>query len=231
MEETLTPKRREIAGLSTLEFEAPAGSPTVVLFHGYGADGADLAPLAFELDLPRPARWLFPDAPLAMGEFGGRAWFPIDAVDIDRAQRAGRSIDWSERDPEGLGAASDQVLAFLAEVGAPWSSLVLGGFSQGSMLALDIALRAPENVRGLALLSGNLIKQSKWRELAKKRKGLPFFQSHGIADPILGLSGALKLETLLKEAGLAGSMLKFEGGHAIPPEVLAGLRDFLAKLI
>jgi len=230
VEETLTPKRREIAGLSTLEFEAPAGSPTIVLFHGYGADGADLAPLAFELDLPRPARWLFPDAPLSLGEWGGRSWFEIDAADIERAQRTGQSVDWSDRVPP-MQEASDQALEFLAALGVPWSKLILGGFSQGSMLALDLALRAPENPLGLVLLSSNLIKRDEWARLAPKRKGLPFFQSHGLVDPILGLPGALKLESLLKSAGLSGSLLKFEGGHAIPPEALSALRDFLGKLV
>lgn len=230
MEETLTPRRREIAGLSTLEFEAAAGAPVVVFFHGYGADGADLAPLAFELDLPRPARWLFPDAPLSLGEWGGRSWFPIDTADIERAQSSGQSIDWSDRVPP-MQQASDQALEFLAALGVPWSKLILGGFSQGSMLALDLALRAPENPLGLVVLSGNLIKSRDWSLLAPKRKGLPFFQSHGIVDPILGLPGALKLEGLLKSAGLSGTLLKFEGGHSIPPEALSALRDFLAKLV
>ena len=202
-----------------------------MLFHGYGADGADLAPLAFELDLPKPARWLFPDAPLAMGEFGGRLWFPIDVQDVDRAQRTGASVDWSDREMDAMGEARQAAFGFLKALDAPWSSLILGGFSQGSMLALELALRAPQSPRGLAILSGNLVDQKSLRALAPKRQGLPFFQSHGLADPILGFQGALRLEKLLLECGLEGSLLKFEGGHAISNEALAGLRAFLTRLI
>ena len=41
------------------------------------------------------------------------------------------------------GDASAQLQAMLAELKAPWESLLLMGFSQGAMLALDLALRAP----------------------------------------------------------------------------------------
>jgi phospholipase/carboxylesterase len=230
VEETLKPRRVEIAGLPTIEFPAPEGAPTIVVFHGYGADGADLAPMALELALPRPARWLFPDAPLTL-DWGGRAWFAIDVASIELAQRTGKAVDWSESSPEALGEARSAAGAFVEALRVPWQKLILGGFSQGSMLAVDLALRAPEPPRGLAILSGNLINAKAWRELAPRWRGMPFFQSHGSADPILGFSGALKLESLLKDAGLEGSLLRFEGGHGIGPEAAAGLRDFLARLV
>jgi phospholipase/carboxylesterase len=230
MEETLTPRRRTIAGLPTIEFPAPQGAPTIVVFHGYGADGADLAPLAGELTLKKPARWLFPDAPQKL-DWGGRAWFPIDVEAINRAQMTGVAVDYSESDPARLESARQSVGAFLEELGVPWKDLILGGFSQGAMLSADLALRAPEKARGLFLLSGNLLNAQTWRALAAKKKGLPFFQSHGSADPILGFKGALALEKVLTEGGLDGKLLRFEGGHAIPPEVAEGLRAFLDERV
>lgn len=231
MEKTLSPRRVEIAGMEAIEFPcARKDAPTIVIFHGYGADGADLAPLAMELALSKPARWLFPDAPLPL-DWGGRAWFSIDVQSIEAAQRTGKPLDWSESQPSALEEARSAAGAFLQELRVPWDQLVLGGFSQGAMLAVDLALRAPQAPRGLAILSGNLINAKAWAELAPRRKGLPFFMSHGLADPILGFPGALRLEKLLKEAGLEGELLKFEGGHAIPPEVAAGLAAYLAKLV
>lgn len=229
MEETLTPRRRQIGGLTTIEFPAPADAPSIVIFHGYGANGADLAPIAQELTLDKPTRWLFPDAPLTLS-WGGRAWFPIDAADIERSQRTGHALDWSDSDPDNLKEARAAAGEFLKELATPWDRLILGGFSQGAMLAVDLALRAPENPLGLAILSGNLINANAWAELAPRRKNLPFFQSHGIADPILGFSGARKLEKLLRDCGLDGSLLSFEGGHAIPPLVQNALREFLRAL-
>ena len=229
MEETLTPRRRVLGGLDTLEFGGDKDLPTIVLFHGYGADGADLAPLAYELSLPKPARWAFPAAPLEL-DFGGRAWFHIDVPAIERAQREGKSADFSRGEPSGLPAARQAAMAFLEELGVPWDKLILGGFSQGAMLAADLCLRAPSSPRGLVMLSGKLLNAAEWGKLAAGRKGTPFFMSHGSVDPILGFQGALAMEKLLKDAGWRGSLLRFEGGHAISQEVLEGLKDFLTRL-
>lgn len=223
------PRRRRIGPLQAIEFAAPQDAPVVVLFHGYGANGADLAPLASEMSLAKPARWVFPDAPLAL-DFGGLAWFAIDVAAIEEAQRTGKAVDWADAAPPGFDAARESAAEFLEALGAPPSQVVLGGFSQGSMLAVDLALRAQDAPRGLAVLSGNLILQKEWRELAPRRKGLKFFQSHGIADPVLGYQGARRLEKLLREGGLDGKLLSFEGGHAIPPEAAEALARWLDAL-
>ncbi len=223
------PRRRRVGPFSAIEFQAPADAPTVVFFHGYGANGADLAPLASELGLHKPARWIFPDAPISL-DFGGLAWFAIDVAAIDQAQRTGKAVDWSDREPPGFDDAIAAAEEFLAALETPLSRVVLGGFSQGSMLATDLALRAREQPRGLVILSGNLIRRAAWEKLASRRAGMKFFQSHGIADPILGFQGALRLETLLKGAGLVGDLLKFEGGHTIPLEAAEALAEWLNAL-
>lgn len=218
--------RKKIGPLEAIDFDGGGLLPAVVLFHGYGADAADLAPLAKEIDSGRPLRWLFPDAPLTM-DFGGRAWFPIDVEAIEEAQRTGVAADFSQTEPEGFEEAARAAGEFIAALGVPWGRLILGGFSQGAMLATDLALSSPQAPKGLVILSGNLVKEKTWRQWAPKRAGLPFFQSHGIADPILGYQGAKKLERLLAEAGLAGKLLSFEGGHGIPGEVIEALGRFL----
>ena len=76
MRALVQPRRRSIGPLEAIEFPASDGSPAIVCLHGYGADAADLARLAADTDLPRAARWLFPDAPIAfdLGPFAqGRA--------------------------------------------------------------------------------------------------------------------------------------------------------------
>lgn len=200
-----------------------------MFFHGYGADGADLRPLAREIPVGKPWRWEFPDGPLEL-PFGGRAWFPIDVEAIEAAQRTGRSVDFSKRTFDGFDVVRKSVQEFLDYLGVPMREVVLGGFSQGAMLAVDLALRAEESPLGLVILSGNLMNEAEWKKLAPRRKGLRFFQSHGIADPILGFQGARRLEALLAEAGLEGRLLAFEGGHAIPLEAVERLGGFLDGL-
>lgn len=202
---------------------------TAVFFHGYGADGADLRPLAREIPVSTSWRFEFPDAPIEL-PYGGRAWFPIDVESIERAQRSGHAVDFSQRSFDGFDAVRKNTHEYLAGLGVPMGQLVLGGFSQGAMLATDMALRSETPPLGLVILSGNLINENEWKRLAPRRKGLKFFQSHGIADPILGYEGARRLSALLTGAGLEGRLRSFEGGHGIPLEVVEELGAFLDSL-
>jgi phospholipase/carboxylesterase len=40
------PRKRRIGPIECLEVVADEDAPTVIMFHGYGADASDLAPLA-----------------------------------------------------------------------------------------------------------------------------------------------------------------------------------------
>ena len=214
-------------GLNAIEF--PSEDPralTCVVMHGYGADMRDLAPLAPEIPVAGPVRWIFPDAPEIL-DWGGRAWFPIDVAAFEEAQRTGRPRDLSLREPDGMAHARAEMQGFLAALNAPWDRLVLAGFSQGAMMAVDLAARAPERPAGVAILSGTLVDRRNLSALTPKKKGLPFFQSHGSVDPILGFQEARELEKLLLGAGWSGALRRFEGGHTIPPEVIAELAVWL----
>ena len=90
--------------------------------------------------------------------------------------------------PEGIADARASVIAMLdayeREAGVSGDRVVLGGFSQGSMLATDIVLRsritgaagAGPSVRpvaGLVVMSGTLLAAREWLPLMAERKGLP----------------------------------------------------------
>ncbi len=222
-----------LARFGTLDaVEVPAEKKdalTVVCLHGYGADMRDLAPLAAEIPARRALRWIFPDAPEVL-DWGGRAWFPIDANAFAQAQREGRPRDLSGGEPEGMAESREALAAALAEIGAAPERLALMGFSQGAMMAVDAALRMAERPRGVAILSGTLVDREGLRAAAPTKKGLAFFQSHGSVDPILGFAQAQALERELKAAGWSGSLRRFEGGHAVPPEVLTELGAWLDAL-
>lgn len=206
------PKRHTIGPLDVIEYAASPEAPVILCFHGYGADARDLAGLAGELRLGGPARWIFPDAPRGMGPFSpGRMWFPVDEEKIQEAQRSGRAWDLSSARPEGLDEAHEAALGLVEALGAPWGQLVLGGFSQGSMVAVELMLKAPEPPRGLFILSGNLVDEVSLRRLAPAKAGTPFFQSHGTMDPLLGYEGGRRLHQALQEAGIRGEAPQFRG--------------------
>jgi phospholipase/carboxylesterase len=107
------------------------------------------------------------------------------------------------------------------------TKLVLGGFSQGAMLACDLALRTERPLAGLAILSGTLIAKSEWAPLAPKRAGLRALVSHGQSDPILPFGQAERLRDFLSGAGLDVKWIPFRGQHEIPPQALEGLAQLV----
>jgi len=213
--------------------EGGGSGPVVVLMHGYGAPGTDLVPLWRALAVPQEVRFVFPEAPLELS-FGGRAWWPIDMVRLqDRFTQEGaaRLID---EVPPGIDEARAAVLELLAVLERDFAALpekiVIGGFSQGAMLATDTVLRSSRAFGGLAIMSGTLVSHAEWLPLMAARKGLPVLQSHGRADPVLPFAIAERLRDELSAAGLAVEFTPFNGGHGIPGPVLDGLARLIQRV-
>ena len=242
--------RTRIAELDCVVASSSKAEPptlAVVLCHGYGAPGDDLVPLGGELgrlvarthaERASGLRFYFPSSPdAAQGVPMGRAWWQLDMerlMALQRGEAQGAGLRHEEV-PDGLARARRLLTAFVDAVsqgtGLPHARIVLGGFSQGGMIATDVALRHEEAPAGLAILSGTLLCASEWRRRAKARAGLRIFQSHGRRDPLLPFADALLLRALLEEGGRAVDFREFNGGHEIPETVLRGLADFTASLV
>ncbi|TGM45457.1 alpha/beta hydrolase [Leptospira vanthielii] len=219
--------------LQVLRVQGDPDAPTVVLFHGYGASAFDLYPIHEVLVTDQKFNWVFPHGHLSiplMPGYSGRAWFPIDMAALEEAIRKNDFRNFADKDPEGMDVARQAAYLMLDALGIPWNQLILGGFSQGAMLATDLTLRKEEISKGLMILSGALVNESLWKELAPKKSNLRFFQSHGEFDPILGYANAKKLEKLLRNSGLLGEFIAFNGGHEIPAPVIQGLSRYLNSL-
>lgn len=224
---------KKIGPLDVLEVKGQPKKPVLVMFHGYGADAYDLSPLVNEVKGPSGWSWYFPNGPLEVPVgpgFSGRAWFPIDMEALERAMRMGQHRDMSQSKPAGLDKVKVMAHEFLTALGRDPADIVLGGFSQGAMLATDICLSSTSRYRGLVILSGSMINQPTWKSLATLHKGMPYFQSHGRTDAILSPDIAGKLNDMLTQAGWEGQFHLFSGGHEIPPAVTRMLGSFLSNL-
>ncbi|MEM9859965.1 MAG: hypothetical protein AAF938_00015 [Myxococcota bacterium] len=201
--------------------------PAVVLFHGFGAPGTDLVPLAGALKNER--QYVFPAAPIrlppAYGD--GRAWWSLDMAALQQAMMTGIPRDLSGEHPETLPDLRGQVHSLIHAVGerAGVSGVHLGGFSQGAMLATDYALH--HRVRSLTILSGTYLAKDWWKPRLAELADVPVFQSHGRQDAVLSIQGADALRDALEEAKVQVAWHPFEGGHGIPPTVLQELDRFL----
>jgi len=239
--------RTEILGSLRCHIEdrLPAGADPrllVVLCHGFGAPGTDLVRLGAEVLRQRPelaesVRFCCPEAPVSLADAGmpgGRAWWILDLDRLNAAMATGEFRDLRHESPAELPAARQKLTALLDEVQAatslPPSRIVLGGFSQGAMLATDVALRLPEKPALLTIFSGSLLTEDDWRERAAAASGLPVLQSHGREDMILPFQAALWLRDLLQEAGCEVEFIPFHGPHTIPPEAVQRFTERLAEL-
>lgn len=214
---------------------ASENAPTVVLMHGFGAPGDDLVSMAGAIAAPPGTTFLFPEAPLSLADISpfpfmgdARAWWPIDVGRFERAIATGTLDRIVDEIPEGLARARADVVAMLEEVES--ERLVIGGFSQGSMLATDVVLRTDRAFAGLAILSGTLVAAKEWKARMAARRGLRVFQSHGTVDELLPFSIADTLKHAMIDAGMEVSFTLFEGGHGIPPNVMRDLGTWLSKV-
>jgi phospholipase/carboxylesterase len=211
-----------------------AAAATVILLHGFGAPGDDLVALAGAVDVPAALRYVFPAAPLELpGLYGdSRAWWMLDLARIERMAVGGAADDdRSDEVPDGLAPARELVDALVGEaVAAGASKVVLGGFSQGAMLALDVALHSAHPIAGLALMSGTRINAAAWRARLDRVRGVPVMMSHGRGDQLLPFAAAVSLRDELRGAGAEVDWIEFAGGHEIPPPVLTALGSLLARV-
>lgn len=204
--------------------------PAVILFHGFGADMTDLMPLSDYMNVSRDITWIFPNGPMSVmigPGFTGRSWYEIDMSRIEKAMVSGEHVDLSDKRPPGLDRARDQVSRLYQEIRNNHSKVIVGGFSQGSMLSVELTLTEKVKPEGLVIFSGVLMDQKNWREKAPGAASVPFIQSHGVNDAILGIQGAQALYQMLTDAGLFGDFINFNGGHEIPPKVLERTADFI----
>ncbi len=183
----------------------------VVLCHGVGADGRDLAALAEELapDLPEAA-FACPNAPepYALAP-SGRQWFPLLDLSAEAlaagVRRAAPSL-------------SRFVSAEAARLGLPMERVVLGGFSQGGMTALYTGLGMPSPPAAIAAFSGAL------PLLPSPCARIPVLLVHGEDDPVVPAALTRQAEEVLQRAEVPVTGLYRPGlGHGIDAAGLAAL--------
>ena len=218
-------QRIDCAGLSTIAVGRADAGLVVVVLHGRSMQATDLSPFAHALGLD--ARFLFPDAPLP-AEPRGFTWWPVD-MEVRAARLAGGPFDLRDVDPPGRPTVR-AALGELCAVEGAGRRIVLVGFSQGGMLALDSVLHGLRPA-GLALLSTSRIAIDEWRPLLPRLAGLPVLVSHGRNDAELAFSAGQAVRDLAIEGGADVRWVEHDGGHEIPLLVWRELKRFLRPFI
>lgn len=216
-------------------WEVGTGGLPLILLHGYAAASREWLPFSHTILIHSDRRFVFPQAPEETvppdGPVGQRAWWRLDLS----SYRDGDALpDMRRARPPGLTQAAAKIRLLIADLHhrEPFANerVMLGGFSQGGMVAAEVAFRTEQPLQALILLSPTFVDEQRWIEGMPRRKGLPVFISHGRRDDVLPFEASERLATAMREAGLKVTWVPFDGIHETPASVVTELNKFLAAV-
>jgi phospholipase/carboxylesterase len=191
-----------------------AGEPegTLVLLHGRGADEHDLHPLLDALDPERRLHGVTPRGPLTMPP-GGAHWYRLAGIPTPDAATFWPSFE-----------ALSELLDSLRR------PVVLGGFSQGTVMSWALGLGRGEEKRPAAILalSGFMPHVERLELDLSNLDGYPVAIAHGSLDPVIPVEFSRAARDALAAAG--ADLLYHEAPlpHTIDPEIVPQLRAFVS---
>jgi phospholipase/carboxylesterase len=190
-----------------------AAMPLLVVLHGRGADANDLADLAAMMDGPEGYRFVFANAPKPFEPYPGMTfgftWF-----------------DGWPPTPQSIAGSRALLLQFLDEITKryppPDGKLILAGFSQGGLMALDGGFRTAQPLRGIICMSGGL-----YEEDLPKLPPRRVLIVHGTLDDMIPVVAARRARRVLEEHGIEPEYQEFSMGHHVTPESMAVVSEFI----
>lgn len=198
--------------------------PLVIFMHGYGSNERDL--FGIKDALSADYNYLSVRAPVQL-QPGSYQWFTkkpqteeYDGVTVD-LKSSGELLS------RFIKAATEKYHTQPGKV-------FLVGFSQGAIMSYEVALRHPEQVGGIAALSGRVLPVLRADLKANPNaqlKGLAVFIGHGTADSRLPFSGAKDAEAYVKTLGITPEFHGYNGvGHTISQAEVDDLQAWFKKV-
>jgi phospholipase/carboxylesterase len=197
-----------------------AANILVIMLHGVGSSGSDLAPLAnaWKGNLPG-AVFVSPNAPAPSSFGGGYQWFSVAGVTEDN--RSGRIQD-------ARPSFDATISAIIEENGFAdrLDRVALVGFSQGTIMALDAVASGRWPVGAVVGFSGRLASPLPLQPAVETR----ILLVHGSADQVIPSTESSKAAAALQTLGVNVETLILPGlPHTISAEGAARADNFLAN--
>ena len=206
-------------------FDATA---SVIWLHGLGADGHDFEPIVAELGLPESlsVRFIFPHAPVRPITINGgeemRAWYDF----IPHSENSGG---------EDIIQSAAEVRLFLdreIERGIKSGRIILAGFSQGGVIALQTGLRYEHRLAGILALSTHLHDVSSTEsELTDANLAIPVMMAHGTMDPMIPIMRAATSRENLIRLGYDVRWFDYPMAHQVCVEEIEEISRFFQEVL
>lgn len=201
--------------------QATGAKRLLLLLHGVGGNELNLLPVGEQL-ADAHMLVLSVRAPLVLGPMG----FGFYQVDFS----SGKPVFNHAQQLDGQRLLLNLMHEASAKYNIPTGQVYLLGFSQGAIMAYDVALTRPSQVRGVLAFSGRMLAESRQHHApAADIKRVQFFLSHGRHDDKLPAFYADEAIDFLKTLGITPHYAAFEGGHEVSASSLAAAHQWLAK--
>lgn len=223
--------------MAQIVIEATAKHTATIIFsHGLGDTAAGWAPFAASIKSRHPhVKWILPTAsnnPVTLnGGMKMPSWFDIRTL---TPPSAGRS---SMEDEAGMLASAARISALVSaevDAGIAADRIIIGGFSQGAVIALLTGITSERKLAGLISLSGFLGLSDKIGSMQSERaKDLPIFWGHGTGDQVVRYAWGQQSRDRLVELGFKHvEFNSYPGmGHSLCDKESDDVETFIRKVL
>ena len=198
----------------------PADS-CIIWLHGLGANGHDFEPIVPYLQLPKSLslRFVFPHAPerpVTVNQgYVMRAWYDIAEPTINRRIDHAGIADSVEK--------INQLIEREIKSGIAPERIILAGFSQGGLIALEAGLKQPK-LAGIIALSTYLADSDSVIDGDRA-----IFIGHGSSDPVVPFSlGQAARDTLLAH-GYSVEWHEYPMEHSVSMEEIQDIGRWISR--
>lgn len=201
----------------------------VIFCHGYGSNGADMYGLCRLLQADNPDTAFICPNGLKMITGGGYEWFSLDdwqgEISPDYLQRLMGRIQPATR------ALGELILDLRSQLNLETEQIILGGFSQGGLIALATGLTLAERVAGLIGMSSVPVVFGDNFPVSDVCHRPPVLLTHGLSDTVVPPVAVDWHTTALKKIGIEPQVILSDGlSHGLDDNCINGIKSFLGRI-
>ena len=193
----------------------------VILLHGYGGDGSDISMLSLNWKrFLKNTIFLCPNGhqKCTINPIGYQ-WFDLSKDDENYILSETKKAE---------NILQKFIQEVIKEYNIPSSKIVLSGFSQGCMMAINLGLVSEEKFNCIVGFSGKIIDKN---DLGQRKKNNPnILLVHGDADEVVPVSNLLEAKDFLIRNNIdVNTQIIKNCGHHIPVEASSLALNYIKK--
>lgn len=207
---------------------------TVIWLHGYGDQGSYFNQLPAALSVPW-CRFIFPNAPTVVVDDGGDQGGSVSLNSWFEAQEVPSMGDAMFSQEGGLAASAkviQRIVANETRSGVPAQRIVLAGFAQGGVVAMQAAVGCRHRLAGLVVMSSWLPREGQSLKMSRASRRMKALFCHGHADPVVSVRRGKEAYHRLQTLGVHAEFREYAHmAHDFCPPELRDIKSFIMNAV